>query len=289
MSGYLRARTLEEALEARAARPLTVLAGGTDVYPAHTARVAWGRMARPDILDIGGLVELHGISDDGDRIRIGALATWSEIARAGLPPVFDGLRAAAREIGGAQIQNRGTLAGNLCTASPAGDGIPCLMSLDASVELASVRGRRTVPVEAFNHGYRATLLSPDEIVTALTVPRGEQGEAGAFLKLGARRYLVISIAMVAGTLALDAAGRIARVRIAVGACAPAARRLRALEARLAGLDPDTAAATVTAADLQGLSPIDDIRASADYRLEAARALVGDLLADLSGSLSRRAA
>ncbi len=289
MSGYTRAGSLHEALEIRAARTVTVLAGGTDVYPAAAGRAAWGDRSRPDILDIGGLAELKGFCRDGADLHIGALATWSEIARADLPSLFDGLKAAAREVGGAQIQNRGTLAGNLCTASPAGDGIPCLMSLDAEVELASVRGRRRVPVAGFNHDYRQTALEPDELAVAIRVPAGLDGERGGFLKLGARRYLVISIAMVAATMAVGADGRIARARVAVGACAPAAKRLAALEDRLAGLEPGAAAAAVAEADLDVLAPIDDVRASAAYRRAAALALVRDALAGLSGTDARRAA
>lgn len=289
MSRYLRPRSLEEALEIRAGGPITVLAGGTDVYPARTARVGWGDMRRPDVLDVSAVPGLRGIARVEDGWRIGATTTWSAIARAELPPVFAGLQGAARVVGGAQIQNRGTVAGNLCTASPAGDGIPALMSLDAKVELASLRGIRRLPVTDFVDGYRHTALAADELVTAVIVPDAAPGEAGLFLKLGARAYLVISIAMAAGTLALDAGGRIARIRLAVGACGPVAKRLTALEARLAGLEPLEAAAAVTESDLEELSPIDDVRASAEYRRAAALSLVRDLVAGLAGTGTREAA
>jgi N-methylhydantoinase B len=290
MATYIRARTLAEALEARASRPLTVLAGGTDVYPARAARVGWGDPSVPDVLDIGAIDDLKGLSvaDDGT-VRIGALATWSTVAAARLPPLFDGLRTAAGTVGGRQVQNRGTVAGNLCTASPAGDGIPCLLSLDASVEVSRLGGRRTLPVSDFITGYRRTALAADELVTAITVPPPFSGESGAFLKLGARAYLVISIVMVAGTLAIDGNGRIARARIAVGACAPVARRLPGLEARLVGLDPAVAADAMESFDLDPLDPIDDVRSSGAYRRHAAAALVRDLLAGFADARGRRAA
>jgi N-methylhydantoinase B len=290
MAEYFRARTLAEALEARSARALTVLAGGTDVYPARTARVGWGDFTRPDVLDIGGIDELRGVGPAADGgIRFGALATWSDVARAALPPAFDGLRRAAGMIGGPQVQNRGTVAGNLCTASPAGDGIPCLLSLDARVELASVRGVRMLPLAEFQTGYRRTALAPDEIVMAVHVPPPIAGEAGAFLKLGSRSYLVISIAMTAGTLATGPDGRILRARLAVGACSAVARRLPSLEGRLVGTDPAGARDAFRDDDLSALDPIDDVRASAAYRRHAAAALVRDLLAALGRPDARRVA
>ena len=127
-----------------------MLAGGTDVYPAKAARAGWGDMRHADILDISAVPGLRGIAEDAAGWRIGALTTWTDLIRADLPPLFDGLKLAAREIGGVQIQNRGTLAGNICTASPAGDGAPNLLALDAHVELASRQGRRVVPMARFH-------------------------------------------------------------------------------------------------------------------------------------------
>lgn len=289
MSRYHVPRTLDEALKIRAGSPVTVLAGGTDVYPARTARIGWGAFGDPDILDIGGLAELRGIVDGGDSVRIGALVTWTDVKAADLPPAFAGLQAAARQVGGAQVQNRGTLAGNLCTASPAGDGIPCLLALGAAVELASPGDQRLVPVENFVMGYRATALRADELVTAIVVPKPAPSTVGGFGKLGARRYLVISIAMVAGVLEIDPDGRIAGARIAVGACSAKAERLKTLEAALAGVTAREAADVVEAAHLSSLSPIDDIRASGAYRRDAAVTLVRDLLTRLGSQAVRRAA
>src|SRR5262249_40049780 len=142
MVGYYRPDTLTEALALRASRDLTVLGGGTDVYPARAARAGWGEMAHKDVLDITALKELKGIVEEEAYWRFGALTTWTELIEADLPPAFAGYQLAARAIGGVQIQNYGTLVGNVCTASPAGDGAPNLLALEALVELKSLGGTR---------------------------------------------------------------------------------------------------------------------------------------------------
>ncbi|WP_439573153.1 FAD binding domain-containing protein [Phreatobacter sp.] len=288
MTRYFRPTSLAEALDIRATQDVTILAGGTDVYPVRTARRAWGDPAHKDVLDISGLPGLKGITEEAGHWRLGALTTWSDLARADLPPLFDGWRRAAREVGGVQVQNLGTLAGNIVTASPAGDGIPNLLALDAGVELASRSGTRTLPYAAFATGYRQTALKPDEIVTALIVPK-LGGARSVFLKLGARSYLVISIAMVSAVIATDATDRVTAARIAVGACSAVAQRLPALEAALAGRPLSTAANLVEPGHFAPLTPIDDVRASAAYRLAAAEALVRDALGALVSSDARRAA
>lgn len=275
---YLRPERLEDAVSALREGRWTLLAGGTDHYPARVTS------QRPeDILDITGLAGLRGISDAGDHFRIGALTRWSDIAEGDLPPCFDGLRRAAREVGGAQIQNRATVAGNLCNASPAADGVPPLLTLDASVELASADGVRVLPLGGFIIGNRKTARRPDELVTAILVPKPAESARASFLKLGARKYLVISIAMVAGLLEVKE-GRVAAARIAVGACSAVAQRLPALEAALAGQPVTPGLAALAAQEhLAALSPIDDIRADAGYRLEAALVLVQRCLAELGAT------
>jgi len=285
---YFRPTSLDEAIAIKAAQDVTVLAGGTDVYPVRTARRAWGDPAHKPVLDITAVPGLRGITEEAGGWRLGALTTWSDLARADLPPLFDGYRRAAREVGGLQVQNLGTLAGNLVTASPAGDGIPNLMALDATVEVAGKGGTRTLPVQAFSTGYRSTALAADEIVTALIVPK-LGGARSTFLKLGARKYLVISIAMVAAIVGTDEAGTITAARIAVGACSAVAQRLSALETALIGQPLASAAGLVSAEHVASLQPIDDVRASAAYRRDAALTLVRDALADLASPASRRAA
>jgi CO/xanthine dehydrogenase FAD-binding subunit len=280
MGLYLRPTDLADALAALAQRPLTVLAGGTDFYPARV-----GRPIDDDILDIGALAALRGIADAGDHLRIGAATTWSDIVAAALPDWFAGLKLAAREVGGVQIQNAGTIAGNLCNASPAADGVPPLLALDATVELASRAGRRVVPLGDFITGNRRTARRADELMTAVRVPRPRHAARAGFAKLGARKYLVISIVMAAAVLEVDA-DRIAVARVAVGACSAVARRLPALEAALCGQPcAPGLGAVVSKAHLAPLSPIDDVRGSAAYRRDAARTVLARLLDELAGAVS----
>jgi CO/xanthine dehydrogenase FAD-binding subunit len=277
MGTYLRPASLERALAALAARPCAILAGGTDFYPARV-----GRLVEEDVLDITAVAELRGIREANGRTRIGAATTWTELIEAPLPRQLDGLKLAAREVGGVQIQNAGTIAGNLCNASPAADGIPALLALDAEVELRAASRSRTVPLGAFVLGNRKTACAPDELVTAVLVPKWSERARSTFLKLGARRYLVISIAMVAAALDVAADGTIVRCGIAVGACSAAARRLDALEKELLGrrLAPELAA-LVSARHLAPLAPISDVRGAAEYRSDAAVTLVRRALAQLT--------
>jgi len=277
---YYRPDNLATALALRASDPLTVLAGGTDLYPAKAVHDAWGRAAPTDggILDITLLDECRGIEHANGRTRLGALTTWTDLMETPLPPWFDALKTAARAVGGVQIQNRGTLAGNLCNASPAADGIPPLLVLDATVELANQRGTREMPLAEFLTGYRTTECRADELVTAVYVPDCLPSTRSQFLKLGARRYLVISIVMGAAIAMIDDEQRITEIRLALGACSAVAQRLSRLEARLRGVPAAAAAASITAADISEIAPIDDIRASADYREDAALTIVRRLLA-----------
>jgi len=283
MVAYFTPTTLAEALALRARRDLVVLSGGTDVYPAKAARAGWGNMQHKDVLDIAGLAGLRGISEEPTHWRLGALTTWTDLIEAALPAMFAGYQAAAREIGGVQIQNCGTLAGNICTASPAGDGAPNLLALEASVELASLGGTRRLSLEAFLDGYRHTACRKDEIVTGILVPKRGAGARGQFRKLGARKYLVISIVMVAGVIETDAAGNLNHVRLAVGSCSAVPQRLCALEAALIGVPLAAAPRFPGPAHVGQLEPIDDVRGSAAYRRAAALALTRDLLADLAGA------
>ena len=271
MGDYLRPTRLDEALQALT-RSRTVLAGGTDFYPARV-----GRAIDEDVLDITAIAALRGISANVDGWRLGATTTWSELLDAALPPLFDGLKQAAREVGGRQIQNAGTLAGNLCNASPAADGVPPLLALDAEVELAGPAGSRRLPLAAFITGNRRTVLGPGELMIAIYVRQPTHDARSAFYKLGARRYLVISIAMAAATLEVEHE-RVVDARIAVGACSAVAQRLPLLEAALAGARLDHRLDNrVEAAHLEPLKPIDDVRGSAAYRRDAVITVLRRLL------------
>jgi len=266
---YFRPETLDEAVHVLADAGGQILAGGTDFFPALGERPISG-----SVVDVSGLNELRGVAEQAEYFRIGGLTTWTDIVKARLPRCFDALKAAAREIGGVQIQNRGTVAGNLCNASPAADSVPPLLALDAEVELVSRTGTRRLPLTEFIVGNRKTQRQADEILSNVFVPRSVENASATFLKLGTRRYLVISIAMVAVVMQKDTRDRIADARVAVGACSAAAKRLITLEQTLKG-EPAVAGigSLVTTDHLKDLSPIDDVRATAAYRREAALLLV----------------
>ncbi len=266
---YFRPQTLDEAVHVLASSGGQILAGGTDFFPALGDRPVTGA-----VVDISGLGELKGVVQEPKYIRIGGLTTWTELVRTPLPPCFDGLKAAAREIGGIQIQNRATVAGNLCNASPAADSVPPLLALDAEVALTSQTGTRRIPLTDFIVGNRKTLRQPGEILSRIFVPRAVENASSTFLKLGARRYLVISIAMVAVVVQKDSSGRVADARVAVGSCSVVARRLRELEGALVGESVARGLGSLATVDhLRDLSPIGDVRATATYRQDAALRLV----------------
>ena len=276
---YLKPRTLDQAVSLLATSGGQILAGGTDFYPALGDRLPQG-----NVVDITALHEIRGISMEADRFRIGGLTTWAEVVRAPLPRCFDALKAAAREVGSVQIQNRGTVAGNLCNASPAADGVPPLLALDAEVELASGEGRRRVPLAQFITGNRKTLRGRNEILTAVLVPRRMEDAASAFLKLGARRYLVISISMVAAVVQAED-GLVSEAHVAVGSCSASAQRLPSLEQDLVGLPAAAGIGeAVRAEHLLPLTPIDDLRATATYRRDASLTLVRRALEACVGRL-----
>jgi CO/xanthine dehydrogenase FAD-binding subunit len=276
---YLRPTTLEEAVEALWQSGGEVLAGGTDFYPALGERIP----TKP-VVDITRVRELRGITSRPDSFRIGGGTTWTEVIKTPLPRCFDALKAAAREIGSVQIQNRGTVAGNLCNASPAADSVPALLVVDAEVELASRDAIRRVPVKDFILGNRKTVRRSDEILSAVIVPRTLENAASAFLKLGARRYLVISISMIAVVLDIKSE-RIQQVRVAVGSCSERAQRLTELEQELIDAPLGKVAELVAARHVQVLSPINDVRATADYRLDSALTLVRRALQQCAATYS----
>ena len=262
---------LDEALDLAARLRPRVLAGGTDLMVGAGADLAG------PILDVSRIAELKGIAIDAETIRIGAGVTWTELAQAELPSGFDGLKAAALEVGSVQIQNRGTIAGNLCNASPAADGVPPLLTLDTEVELRAAGGIRYLPVCAFITGNRRTRLEPGELVTGIRIPRHLAYGRSSFIKLGSRRYLVISIVSVAALLLPDATGGIAEARVAVGACSAVPMRLTGLEQALVGHAIAEAKSIVGAEHVAALTPIDDVRATGRYRSDAAVQLVREAL------------
>ena len=281
MSEYLQPKSLEEALSALSQRSYTPLAGGTDFYPPRSAQII-----KDPILDLSKIGSLQIIEERANDWRIGATATWTDIINSDLPELFDCLRLAAREVGGKQIQNIGTIAGNICNASPAADSIPPLLALNAKVELESIGRTRTVNLDEFITGNRTTLRDADELVTGITIPRPKEPCVSTFLKLGARKYLVISVVMVAVILEVDVHRIITSACIAVGSCSPVAQRLPQLEDDLIGKKVGSNfSETPSHEHLLSLTPIDDIRSKASYRKDAALTLVIRALEKLETKLS----
>jgi xanthine dehydrogenase small subunit len=255
-----RPRTLDEALGMlRDDGPLEPLAGCTDAYVAlqfGTARVS-------RFIDLWPLDELRGIEVRKDGVRLGALTTFADItASAPLRRRLPMLAAAAREIGGKQIQNRATIGGNIANASPAGDSLPVLLAAGATVVLRSASGERRVPFDAYYTGYRTSVRRPDELIVAVELPRiaGTQW----WRKVGTRRAQAISKVMMAGIRHRD------EVRVAVGSVGPVPLRLARTEAALASGATIAEAANVLAGEI---APIDDIRSTADYRRRVAANLL----------------
>lgn len=268
---YARPQSLTEALGLVAAGG-RVLAGGTDLYPGAGARL------EGPLVDLSALAGMVGITRE-DGLRIGAGTSWTAIAEADLPPALTALQQAARQVGGRQVQNAGTIGGNLCNASPAADGVPPLLALDAEVELSSSAATRRLPLSAFLVGPRKTALVPGEVLTAVVIPEAALCGRSAFVKLGARSHLVISIAMVAARMVVEA-GQVTEAAVAVGSCSPVAVRLPTVEAGLIGAPAASAALRIHGADvIDALSPIDDVRATAAYRREAAVELVRRAVAE----------
>ena len=273
--GYFAPASLDDALAILDRGNVSIVAGGTDVFPGVVA----GTQPQ-SILDPTGIEALKGVSATPFGWRIGAAATWTDIVSEPLPGCFDALKEAGREVGSIQIQNTGTIAGNICNASPAADGVPPLLALNAEVEIASAAGARRVALGDFITGVRAVDLRPGELVATIHVPSVDSSAASSFLKLGSRRYLVISIAMAAVVARVGNGGDIADLRVAVGSCSAVAVRLSGLEARLSGTQAAEfrESPTVTPEDLEELSPIDDIRGTASFRMDAAAELCGRAIA-----------
>lgn len=255
----LRPRTLREALNALRDDPeLIPLAGATDLYVA----LNFGTLRGTRFLDLWPLRALRRITEKNDILSIGALATFTSLLRSrAVRTRVPMLAAASREVGGAQIQNRGTLGGNIANASPAADTLPVLAAADAMVVLASRAGERRVPITRFYTGYRETVKRSDELITAVEIPRVE-GEQ-YFRKVGTRAAQAIAKVVMAAV-------RGSVPRVALGSVAPTVIRLPRTEEALAqGAELDDAV-RVLQSEIQ---PIDDVRSTADYR----RRIAGNLL------------
>ncbi len=261
----LEPRSLTDALKMLSSEgPLVPMAGCTDLYVA----LNFGTLRPTRFLNLWRLDTLRGIETHGTTLRIGALTTFTEIIKSGmirrrLPMLI----AAAREVGGVQIQNRGTLGGNVANASPAGDTLPVLLAVDAIVVLRSASGTRRVPMTSFYTGYRQTVARPDELIVAFEVPavRGRQW----FRKVGTRAAQAIAKIVVAGVWDT-------KPRLAIGSVAPTPLRLSQTEEALG-----TGASLADAQDLlqREIAPIDDLRSTAEYRRQVAANLLAQFYAE----------
>jgi len=275
---YLAPAGLDDALAALAGGNATVLAGGTDLMPQINA----GKVAfRPILLNIRRIPELRAVEVSNGRITIGALVTINELKDNPLiAKAVPLLAEAADHFASDQVRNMGTIGGNVANASPAGDTLVPLLTLDAEVELASGAGRRNVPMAEFFTGPGRTVRRPDELITGLSIPLPRLRTVSRFVKFGTRPALDISAVSIGFAATLES-GRLSDVRVAFGAVGPTPIRGRATEAVLEGaaLDPERIAkAAATARD--EVKPIDDLRASAWYRRELVHNLLGKVLSDV---------
>jgi xanthine dehydrogenase small subunit len=267
--------SLDDAYRLLAEAPHRPIAGGTDLMVQITGELG---EAPARVLDLWRLDALRGIAVRGDAVELGALTTYTDIRRSAicrehLPALVE----AASTIGAAQIQNRGTIGGNVMNASPAGDTLPVLLALDAVLVVGGARGEREVPAAAFWPAYRRTAARPDELLVRIRIPLGT-GRDQRFRKVGTRRAQAISKVVVAASWRGN--GTWEDVRIAIGSVAATPVRVTEAEAALEG-QPRTPASVDAAIDAltASIHPIDDVRSTASYRREAARRVVHRLLSE----------
>jgi len=269
------------ALLADASAAWRPLAGGTDLMVQMTGEIG----EPPDrVLDIWALDELRGIAVESDALVIGALATYTELRQSPLVAEFvPALAEAAATIGAAQIQNRGTLGGNIANASPAGDTLPVLLALGAQIVLGCAAGERTVAADDFWTGYRTTARRPDELVVRIRVPLASD-RVVRFRKIGTRRAQAISkVVMALAWRSTTDEGPWTDVRLALGSVAATTIRAAGAESVLEGARPTRETADAAAAALTGeLQPIDDVRSTADYRRTVAGRVLHRLIRDAGG-------
>jgi CO/xanthine dehydrogenase FAD-binding subunit len=278
MTAALRPRSLDEALRRLEEDPeLVPTAGCTDLMVRGPE--ALHRM--DGVIDLLSVPELRGVREVDGALEIGATTSFSEIRRSpAVRAAFPTLAAAASVVGGWQIQNRATLGGNMANASPAGDSLPVLLALDAIVMAAGARGCREIPYAEFHTGYRQTALRPGEIVASVRLPYLPHGSVQAFRKVGTREAQAISKIVVAMAGRLKKS-RIAELRLAAGSVAPTPVRLRAAEEAVLGMSPGAEAADLAGREAaREVTPIDDVRSTAEYRRFALQRVVRRLVLEM---------
>jgi CO/xanthine dehydrogenase FAD-binding subunit len=275
----LQPRSLDEALRSLGDDPALVpTAGCTDLMVRGPE--ALHRMER--VIDLLGVPELRGIREVEGGLEIGATTPFTEIRRSpAVRAAFPALAEAASLVGGWQIQNRATLGGNMANASPAGDSLPVLLALDAVVVVAGAGGVREIPYSGFHTGYRKTALRPGEIVVRVRLPYLPDDSIQAFRKVGTREAQSISKVVVA-LAGRVAGGRISELRLAAGSVAATPIRLHAAEEAVRGLPPGPETASIAGREAaREVTPIDDVRSTADYRRFALERVVRRMVLGLA--------
>jgi CO/xanthine dehydrogenase FAD-binding subunit len=259
---------------------MRIIAGGTDLMVLMNAHM----LDAAGFVNIWGVDELRGITDEGSALRIGALTTYTQLIKAeAIQRCAPALVAASRTIGAVQIQNRGTIGGNIVNASPAGDSLPVLSAYDAELEIGSSRGVRRLAFNELYRGYRQTSLEQDELLLAVRIPKLQTGERDFFWKVGTRRAQAISKTVMAAKARVEA-GRLESINIAVGSVAPTVIRASQTERLLSGATLDFAliqqAIQMIAREIK---PISDLRSTEHYR----RIVTGNVLAKFLRQLGER--
>jgi CO/xanthine dehydrogenase FAD-binding subunit len=252
-------------------------AGGTDLMVLLEA----GKLDHRNYVNIWGLRELRGIEVNDSHVTLGALTTYTEVqANPVLRSEFPMLCQAASETGGLAIQNRGTLGGNIVNASPAADSPPALLAYDAEIELVSARGSRRLAYQGFHTGYKQMHIAPDELLVRIRMPRNTADMTHYYRKVGTRKAQAISKVCFAAVGRIDNA-QIVETRMAVGSVAPVVLRCVQTENLLRGRKIDDETIRIASDSLaREISPIDDIRSTAKYRLQVAKNLLVDFLTGL---------
>jgi len=254
-------------------------AGGTDLMVLLEA----GKLPHRNYVNIWHLNELRGIAVSDAYVTLGALTTYTDVqSDAILQSEFPMLCQAASETGGLAIQNRGTLGGNIVNASPAADSPPALLAYDAEIELVSSDNSRWLPYQGFHTGYKQMQIGPDELLARIRLPRNTRGAIHYYRKVGTRKAQAISKVCFAA-VARVADDKISETRIAVGSVAPIVVRCLETEKFLHGRKPDSEIIQLACDKIaRDISPIDDIRSTANYRLQVTKNLLTDFIRVIRG-------